>query len=241
MNRLGGTHHYQYGTTDIEYELVYTNRTTLKLEVYPDLSVVVYAPLDTPLEAIEGGVAKRAPWIAKQQRKFREAPIESPLPRRYVSGEAYRFLGHQYRLKVLEDRVERVLLDGSYIAVYTPKTGDKRRVAALLDSWYRRQAERVFSERLDACFARVESLGIPRPEIVVKDMKTRWGSCTPAGRLSLNPKLVNLPLELIDYVLLHELCHLKEMNHSPAFFKLLERILPDWQQRRNRLNRAETS
>ena len=116
---------------------------------------------------------------------------------------------------------------------------DKARVKELLDGWYRRQARRVFRERLDTCYPRVQHLGIDYPELALRVMKSRWGSCTQAGRITLNVKLIQVPKDFIDYVVVHELCHLKEHNHSRKYYDLLDRVMPDWKQRRDQLNSFE--
>jgi predicted metal-dependent hydrolase len=123
------------------------------------------------------------------------------------------------------------------VGVHDP--AGKARIAQLIDRWYRRHARRVFEERLKACYPRVESMGIPYPDLAMRTMKSRWGSCSAAGRMTLNLKLIQVPRSMIDYVILHELCHLKEHNHSPAFYALLDRVLPDWRERRERLNQLE--
>lgn len=239
MTILGGRHRIQYGTSEIEYELTYSERKTLAIHVYPDSSVVVDAPLGTALPPIEQKLLKRAGWILRQQREFAQYPSANPLPRRYVSGESYRYLGRQYRLKVVESAVERVTLSRGYLTVSVDDPSDKSRIAYLIDHWYRSHARRVFNERLAVAFPRVQHLGIEYPELLIRSMKARWGSCSAAGRITLNVKLVQVPKDLIDYVILHELCHLKEHNHQSAFYTLLDSILPDWRERRHRLNTIE--
>ena len=182
---------------------------------------------------------KRAGWILRQQRQFKEYPTATALPRRYVSGEAYRYLGRQYRLKVVENAVERVILSRGYLTVGVHHPADKHQIAQLIENWYRRHANHVFNDRLSVCYPRVELLGIPFPDLAVRAMKSRWGSCSAAGRITLNVKLIQVPRNLIDYVILHELCHLKEHNHRPTFYNLLDRVLPDWRERRQRLNKIE--
>jgi predicted metal-dependent hydrolase len=237
---LGGQHRVQFGTTTIDYELVFSKRKTFAVHVYPDCSVVVDAPLDTSLSEVEQRVHHRSAWILRQQRQFQQSPAAKvALPRRYVSGEAYRYLGRQYRLKVVQSIVERVVLSRGQLLVSVQDTTDKTRIAELLAGWYRGRARHVFNERLRACFPRVEPLGVSLPDFTIREMKTRWGSCSGAGRVTLNPRLIQVSKDLIDYVILHELCHLKEHNHSPAFYALLDRVLPDWRERRQRLNQAE--
>ena len=124
------------------------------------------------------------------------------------------------------------------------RTDDAGRVRDVLDAWYRQRAQEVFAERLEACLPRVlifikRDSGAPPPELALRVMRTRWGSTSPPGRLTLNPKLVQMPKRLVDYVIYHELCHLEEPHHGPGYQALLSRVLPDWQERREALNAFE--
>ena len=126
----------------------------------------------------------------------------------------------------------------SYIHVHVKK-GTKEHVKALLDEWYRGHARQVFVERLAACYPRVERLGIAFPQLAVRVMRSRWGSCSPSGRITLNVKLIQMPTAHIDYVIYHELCHLAEPSHNARYYDLLGRALPDWRKRRQRRNEFE--
>jgi predicted metal-dependent hydrolase len=236
--QAGFTYHtLKYGTTTIEYELSFAARKTLAINVHPDLRVTVEAPEGSDLDQVEQKVKDRAAWIVRQQRDFKRYNFDVP-PREYVSGESHRYLGRQYRLKVMQSATSRevVKMQRGRIFIYTPDTGARERVKSLLESWYRKRAKQVFRERLDVCYPHVERFGIEHPDLVVRRMKTRWGSCTEAGKITLNLKLVQKPKACIDYVIVHELCHLIEHNHSPAFYALMDRVMPDWQERRHRLN-----
>jgi len=239
IKTIAGSHAVQYGTSTLTFELVYSSRKTLAVHVYPDGSIVVDAPHDTPLEQVEQAVQHRGAWVLRQQREFASYRTLALPPRQYVSGESYRYLGRQYRLKVLADPVERVVMSRGYLTVNVHDSGDHVRVRHLLNVWYLRRARAVFAERLAACFPRVEHLGLSYPKLHVKPMKARWGSCTPSGAISLNLRLIQIPKPLIDYVILHELCHLKELNHSAAFYTLLSRVLPGWERLRTQLNQVE--
>jgi predicted metal-dependent hydrolase len=232
----------QYGTTEIEYELTYAPRKTLGITVQPDdLRVIVKAPEGTPVEEVEARVLKRASWILKQQKELERYLPHLP-PRQYVSGETHRYLGRQHRLKVIESEngiEESVRRDGSFIYVQVHDKANTERVKELLDAWYHDRARRVFEERLEACYPKVAHVGVPYPTIAVRAMSTRWGSCSANGRITLNVKLIRVPKPYIDYVIFHELCHLAESNHTPRFFELLDRILPDWRRRREQLNRYQ--
>lgn len=230
-------HALEYGTTSIKYELIFTPRKTLAIHVHPDLRVTVEAPEDSTFALVEQKVRKRAAWILKQQRDFARYSFELPL-RQYVSGETHRYLGRQYRLKVVQSATNReiVKMSRGRIFVYVRDLGNRERVKKLLKDWYRKQAKRVFAERLAECYPRVERFGVGYPEFTVRRMKSRWGSCTPSGKITLNLKLIQMPKGCIDYVIVHELCHLIEHNHGPAFYALLDRVMPNWRERRRKLN-----
>jgi predicted metal-dependent hydrolase len=248
-------HSVQYGTTEIQLEVIYAPRKTLGISVHPDLGVTVKAPEGTPFEEIEARVLKRAPWILKQQKDFERYLPHLP-PRQYVSGETHRYLGRQYRLKVVASdtgviesdtgviesengTAESVNRDGNFVYVYATDKTDTAHVRDLLDDWYLEHARRIFRERLDACFPKMEHAGIPYPQVTIRAMRTRWGSCSPKGRITLNVKLIMVPTFYIDYVIFHELCHLAEPHHSPGYYALLDRVLPDWRERRDKLNSFE--
>ncbi len=230
----------QYGNTTIKYNLIFSPRKTLTIDVYPDLQITVQAPEGTELAAVEAKVKKRAPWILRQQRQF-EIYLPKLPPRQYVSGETHRYLGRQYRLKVIEnDTAESVKLSRSYFYINVADKDNTERVKKLLTEWYRRQARRVFKERLDACLAKVRFLKLDYPELTIRQMQSRWGSCTPQGKIILNLKLIQVSKVYIDYVIMHELCHLKEPNHSRRFYDLLNRVMPDWKTKREKLNIEES-
>ena len=230
----------RYGNATIHYHLSYARRKTPAISVHPDLRVTVKAPVETEIEDVEARVRKRAPWILRQKRDYERYLPHLP-PRQYVSGETHRYLGRQYRLKVVSDadHAEQVKLTHGRLFIHVHNKADTERVRILLDGWYRRQARRVFVERLDACYPRAERLGAPYPEIAVRVMKTRWGSCNSPDRIALNLKLIQVPKMYIDYVVMHELCHLVERNHSSRFHELLDRAMPDWRERKRRLDEYE--
>jgi predicted metal-dependent hydrolase len=130
-----------------------------------------------------------------------------------------------------------VKLQGKFLHVYTSDKDDTGRVQGLLGVWYREHARMVFARRLECCHtAAAGLLGINRPGFQLRRMSRRWGSCTRAGNVLLNPDLVKAPLACIDYVVMHELCHLKVLNHGPEFYRLLGRCMPDWERRKGRLD-----
>jgi predicted metal-dependent hydrolase len=225
----------QYGRKRIDYDLSYSARKTLAIDVNPDLSVVVTAPKDATDAAVEEKMQKRASWIIQQQRFF-ENYLPGIPPRRYVSGESHRYLGRQYRLRVHEGSDEAVKMARGQINVYLTDSSKKSRIKTLVVRWFRQRAEIIFQERFDEMVAKASRHGIDSDNFEIRRMKNRWGSCTKEGRILLNPDLIIAPKLCIEYVIVHELCHLKEHNHGPAFYRLLLALMPDWEQRRERLN-----
>ncbi len=232
------THTLHFGDTAIEYTLTYAARKTLAIHVHPDRSVTVKAPAGSDFAAVEGFLRKRAPWILRKQAEFAALPPRQP-PRRYVSGESFQYLGRHYRLKVIEGEREWVKLARGYLEVTTPNKANTAYVQAQVDLWLRRQAQRHFYERVVALLPRFKPLALPEPELAVRAMKSRWGSCTGKGKITLNLHLMRAPRPCIDYVVVHELCHLVEHNHGKGFYALMDRVMPEWRKRREELKQVE--
>lgn len=225
-----------FGGTEIVYSVNRSDRKTLAIHVYPDGQVAVDAPMTASYDTIAEKIRKKATWIFKQQLQFSSYP--SPLPQRqYVSGETHRYLGRQYRLLVKPGSTEQVKLAYGRLLVETIDPDNTAQVKKLLQDWYRLRATTVFSERYAVCLKQVAKLGIEHPQgFQLRFMPKRWGSCTKLGAIILNPELIAASKDCIDYVITHELCHLKERNHSPTFYKLLASVMKDWEVRRTRLN-----
>ncbi len=154
----------------------------------------------------------------------------------YVSGETHLYLGRQYRLKIKSSAAEWVKLKGSFLHVATAKRDDAAQVELLLNDWYRKHARVIFQTRLLQCLDDAPSLRVPPPALIVRHMSRRWGSCTKAGNILLNLDLVKVALYCIEYVIMHELCHLRIHNHSLAYYRLLSQCMPDWEKRKARLD-----
>ena len=230
----------RYGEQSIPFDLTFAERRTLEISVWPDGRVVVKAPHGKAPDLVATRVQKRARWILRQQAYFRQLDEAQP-EKEYVSGESFRYLGKQYRLKVFEmekstPSAESAKLVGGYLQVRTSDKDDRSRVKGLVDKWYRQHAQRKFAERLRLCSDIMRKHGVENPALEIRRMQKRWGSCTPRGTILLNPRLVEFPVYCIDYVILHEMCHLLHPDHSKAFYRLLESVLPEWQAIRERLN-----
>jgi predicted metal-dependent hydrolase len=226
-----------YGKTEISYHVIRRDRTTLEIAVEPDASVTVAAPIDATLEAIECKVRKRANWIVRQQKYFHQF-LPRMTERRFIAGETHLYLGRQYRLKVVRDTAEGVKLQRGFLITYSRAPKSAERSKELVEAWYRERARIKIPERIELCAARLTSQETLLPnKLIIRSTKTRWGSMSPAGNLLINPKLLQAPVCSIDYVITHELCHLREPNHGPAFYELLNAALPDWPHRKARLEK----
>jgi len=224
-----------HGGKQTPFTVDFRKRTKLAVTVHPDMRVEVAAPVGSPLNRVLARVEKRAGWILKQLRYFEQYQPTQPGPR-YVSGETQVFLGRQYRLRVRESEKEGVKLIGRFFFVWVKDKGDILSVQGLLESWYRGHAERLFAHRLGECVEGIRSLGLKTtPRLLIRKMERRWGSCTKAGNILLNVDLIKAPVHCIDYVIVHELCHLKVHNHGTDFYRLLSRCMPDWLNRKRRL------
>ena len=229
-------HAVDYGRQTILFALRLAERKTLGISVHPDGSVHVAAPYQLPLDKIKAVVRKRGQWIMKHKRRLASLPPPLP-PRQYQSGESFRYLGRQHRLKIEKAETANVKLLQGRLWVFTPEPDKRCKTQSLIQDWYRNRARSVFTERLEKCTAQAARYGIPAPKAWrLMRMSKRWGSCSKDGRIILNPDLVAAPKDCIDYVIAHELCHLRIHNHSKAYFELLGRVMPDWEDRRRRLN-----
>ncbi len=223
---------FKYGQAEIPFALEFRDRKSLAITIGADLKVRVVAPKDKPVEEVLARVKKKAKWILRKKDYFLRFHPLTP-PRQYVSGETHIYLGRQYRLKVVQDQDEMVKLRGKYLFVYGQKR--PRRVKELLGEWYQGHATMIFTKHLEECYRTVKKYGITYPKVQVRKMQKRWGSCSQAGNILLNTELVKAPIYCIEYVIMHELCHLKERNHTKSFYKLLYRCMPDWEMRKKRL------
>ncbi len=226
-----------YGELAIEFHLQRRDRKTMAISVLPDLTVEVIAPSDASLDRIFERITKRAPWITRQLLFFEQFHPRTP-ERRFVAGETHLYLGRQYKLKVVAHIQQRVKLYRGQLVVQThrPERGDVTRT--LVQDWFRERARMKFKERLSVCQSRFADPDAFAPSmLILRQLRQRWGSMTPSGRLILNPSLIRASVDAIDYVLTHELCHLEHPHHGLEFYQLLGRVMPDWEKRKAKLER----
>ena len=228
---------FYYGDESITFERVKRPlvQSKILIKVHPDCRVIVSASENASDDAVLSAVRKRGRWIYEQLRDFCKQQ-EFITPRQYISGESHYYLGKQYLLKVIEApaQIQSVkLLRGRIEVSVRTKSSDK--VHALLSDWYKTRAKDVFAKRLEAMLEHTLWIN-ERPPLRILSMQTQWGSCSPNGRITLNPHLVKAPRECIDYVILHELCHIAEHNHSERFYRLMNQVMPQWEKVKTQLD-----
>ena len=223
----------QFGSKQINFQLEYSNRKSLGISVTPELIVLVKAPVNTTLEKVKEKIRKKAPWIIRQQSFFLTFHPKTPA-RRFIGGETHLYLGRQYRLKILPGKIESVKLKGQFIEV---ETKDKARVKLLLNEWYLKNAKRKLHLLAQPLINKFKKHKVAPSSIVLREMPTRWGSCTPKGKIILNPELIKAPIGCIEYVVIHELCHLIHHDHTQKFLDLQTREMKDWEKWKTKLEK----
>ena len=225
-----------YGKTKIDYELRMMNRKSLEIAVHPDKSVIVKAPKTSALKAIEEKIKKRARWIKRQITYFNQFDPRTP-DRKYVGGESHLYLGRKYRLKIEESDKDKVLLKNGYFCI-DATSHEPDHIQKIIDAWYRRRAKICLSKIFDDCWEGFKRSNLSKPNLKLQKMEKRWGSLSGKGQLTLNINLIQAPKECIEYVVIHEICHLIHHNHGTDFYKLLDRTLHDWMKRKHKLEMA---
>ena len=204
----------------------------ITLKVRPNGEAILTAPNSANDEHIKFIMQKRAQWIAKKRAFF--ASFKMP-QKEYVSGEDFRYLGRSYRLKVVQSKEECVKLQRGYLELFVKDKSDLKRKENLIYKWYHERATLYFFNILQE-FNKIVKQDIK--SVKIRQMKTRWGSCNPyKSYINLNIELIKKPKACIEYVVFHELAHLLYPNHSKKFYDYLTLYMPDWQKRKEILER----
>ena len=227
----------RFGNTVIPYAIERGRRLkTVAIGVDPVDGVRVRAPGDTPITRLDVIVHRKARWILERQRRHEDLP-PPPSPREFVSGETFRYLGRQYRLKLERtgDADARVrIAEGRLIVPVTTKGSRPADARERLVAWYRERAAVRVPERVAAWSAR---LGLHPSSVLIREPKKRWGSADARGNIRFNWRIIQTPTRLIDYVVAHELVHLAHPDHTRDFWATLGRAMPDYEARREALRR----
>jgi predicted metal-dependent hydrolase len=223
----------QFGSRRIDFRLEYSSRKSLGITVTPEMKVLVKAPAKTSIENVKEKLRKKAPWIIKQQSFFLSFQPKTPT-RKFISGETHLYLGRQYRLRLISGKPESVKLKGKFIEV---TTSEKARTKQIVNEWYLQNAKAKFNSVAQPLLKKFKKHKVEPTSIVLRDMPTRWGSCTPKGKIILNPELIKAPKGCIEYVIIHELCHLIHHDHTQKFLDLQTKEMKDWEKWKMKLEK----
>ncbi len=230
------THRFVIERAAFDYRLTLEARRTISVDVLPDQSVSVKAPLHATEEKINGFLQRKCRQILKHRRYF--AQFKPRAQKEYVSGETFRYLGRNYKLLIRKTaEQERVSLQMGTLTVFSPCPHDRPHTRELLDAWYAEKARQHFAERLKFCAAQFATKEPPR--LGIRRLAKRWGSYSQkTNKIWLNCDLIKASRTQIDYVLTHELCHVTHTAHDKAFYSLLSRHMPDWKHVKEQLERS---
>lgn len=221
---------FQYGTKDIECEVKYRNRKTIEVSVEPPDKVTVVAPEGTTNEVILNKVKSKASWIVQRLFEFEHMEFQ-PIKREYVNGESFMYLGRNYSMQIfIEEKKKKpeIKLHQGKFYVFS-NTKDEAKIQKAMEQWYREKALEKVKERVDY----YQHYFKKKPtEIKVKEQQKRWASCTSKNELLFNWRCVMAPSNVLDYIVVHEMCHMYHKNHSQEFWDLLSSIMPDYERRR---------
>ena len=228
-----------FGGTRVPYVIRRSSRRrkTVAVSVGPHGEVSLLAPENLPTATLDGVVRRKAKWILQRLRHAQGngTPLS---PREFVSGESVLYLGRHYRLKVDAGPDEPAKLRGGWLHVSTDVGhGRGAKVRASVVAWFRQQAHARLSERVALWQARA---GVPMPRVVIADQQRRWGSCDTHGTVRLNWRVMQAPIRLVDYVVVHELLHLRHRGHGREYWRALGKVMPDYERRREDLRRLGT-
>jgi predicted metal-dependent hydrolase len=205
----------------LEYRVVRSRRQTLELTVERDASVVVHAPEGTSLREIERAVARKRLWLYQKVNHKQKYPLLRTR-KEFVSGETIAYLGRNYRLEVTDLPVNGVQFRSHFVV----SRRARHRVAQLFRRWHTDRAREHIPSRAERFAA---AMGVECRRIAISDLKVRWASCTPAGNLNFNWRIMKAPAPVVDYVIVHELAHLLEPNHTARFWNIVAVQVPHWQ------------
>ena len=215
---------------DYSYSVVHKDVKDITIKVKPSLEVEVIAPFETSDSDIQKLLQKRDNWIRKNLDVFRQAKQPE---RKLVSGEDFIYLGRRYRLKVVTADINKAVLKNGYLNLYCKDTQDFKLKSSIIESFYQTKAEEHFQKTI------VKFRDFYNSDVIfrIRKMKTRWGSCNPAkGYINLNQELIKKPKKAIEYVVFHEIAHLKHHNHNRAFYNYISAYMPNWRDVKKKLD-----
>lgn len=215
-----------------EYQIERKTTDKIKFKVYPDGSIKVVVPELISDEVIDLKLRNRISWIKKQLDYFsNNLPNEK---KDLKNGSTIKYLGKQYRIKTISSVIESIKLKGKFLEISTTK--NLFSLDEIVEKWYNEHAYQYYYKTIDKCLIKLSKYGITKPNLSIRKMKNRWGSChKDKNKVILNSELIKESSLSIQYVILHELCHLKYPNHNNQFYTFFSIVMPDWRQRKQKL------
>ncbi|MDS0526195.1 M48 family metallopeptidase [Clostridium sp. SHJSY1] len=221
---------FQYGTRIIGFNVIFRKRKTLEISVEPPDIITVVAPLDTPEDVIINKTKSKAKWIVEQLYSFKNMQYKK-INREFVNGESFLYLGRNYSLQiVIDEDIKNAglkLYKGKFYI--TTRSKDNETIEKAMKEWYRKKTKEKIEERIKY-YERY--FNIKPTSIKVKEQQKRWGSCTIKNELFFNWRCVMAKANVLDYIIVHEMCHLYHKNHSKEFWELLNSVMPDFESRK---------
>ncbi len=221
---------------NIDFKVVYSRRRTLGISVHPDSTVIVRVPYRTSDKTIVRIVEEKASWIIKHRDNYRNHRNIS-LIRSYSNGETHLFRGREFTLKIENSKKSYIRFTEETIELGLGKHDDQDAVKKLLYKGYMSEAKELFPELLRATLEKFYYQNFKPSGLIIRTMKRRWGSCSNKGMITLSTELIKLPDKYIEYVIVHELCHLKHHNHGAKYYELLSELFPEWKSVRKELRK----
>jgi predicted metal-dependent hydrolase len=217
----------EWNGVPISYSYCHSRRRTLGITVRPDKTVAVRVPLRTSVTEIRRFVTMKAAWVIKVWERQDARPVERQ--QSYQDGALFLLQGRKYELRLGECEHSSLELVGDFLILSAPHPRSEQTIRRQIDVWYRKQAIETVQERFIHCHHLMQQERIPLPPVTIRSMKTRWGSYSyRTRRVSLNLHLIKAPTACLDYVIIHELCHIKLRHHGADFWALVERYVPDY-------------
>jgi len=224
---------FKYGRYKYNYLLKTEDRKTFSLVVTPEMKIILKTPVKAPAEKIESFLKRKWMWLEKQLQYFKKYQSVK-YKKEYISGESFFYLGRQYKLVVKAGKQAQVKLFKGIIQLTSTKSvNNKANNKKLLNDWYQSRIEKKFKERYEIVLKKFNYKF--RPQLVVRKMSKRWGSYLTGKKIILNPELIKASTKAIDYVISHELCHMRIKRHGKSFYKLLDSKYPNWRTVKERL------
>jgi predicted metal-dependent hydrolase len=219
----------KYGTTTIPYHIIKSKRIRTSEIIVESDKVTIRTPLNKSKSDIEGIISGKASWILKKQKEYKET-IPQIIKPTYEEGSTLPYLGKNYPLRIIKNRSEYNIkfCDGEFIIEIKSAKAPPAKIKKIYEKWLIEKAKSVFKRKVDEYS---EKLGINIERIVIKNLKNRWGSMTKEGAINLNVNLLKAPEDVIDYIILHELCHLKVKEHSHHYWDYVRRYMTNYQEK----------